>query len=73
MAKWHAFPYDSAEYTYDAAALKKHWARLHLGDVEPWPKDDKVLAAWALDGIRSRLTPTIPSIRLSYTRLGWPR
>jgi len=48
MAKWHAFPHDSAEYTYDAAALKKHWARLHLGDVEPWPKDDKVLAAWAL-------------------------
>jgi tetratricopeptide (TPR) repeat protein len=48
MAKWHAFPYDSPDYTYDAAALKKHWARLHLGDVEPWPKDDKVQAAWAL-------------------------
>jgi tetratricopeptide (TPR) repeat protein len=48
MAKWTAFPYDSADYTYDAAALKKHWARLHGGDVEPLPKDDKVLAAWAL-------------------------
>ena len=48
MAKWTAFPYDSAEYTYDAAALKKHWARLHAGDAEPMPKDDKVLAAWAL-------------------------
>jgi tetratricopeptide (TPR) repeat protein len=48
MAKWTAFPYDNADYTYDAAALKKHWARLHLGDAEPWPKDDKVLAAWAL-------------------------
>jgi hypothetical protein len=48
MAKWTAFPYDSAEYTYDAAALKKHWARLHQGDAEPLPKDDKVLAAWAL-------------------------
>ena len=48
MAKWTAFPYDNAEYTYDAAALKKDWARLHAGDAEPLPKDDKVLAAWAL-------------------------
>jgi tetratricopeptide (TPR) repeat protein len=48
MAKWTAFPYDNGEYTYDAAALKKQWARLHAGDAEPLPKDDKVLAAWAL-------------------------
>jgi hypothetical protein len=48
MAKWTAFPYDTAEYTYDAATLKKKWARLHAGDAEPLPKDDKVLAAWAL-------------------------
>ena len=48
MAKWTAFPYDSADYTYDGAALKKNWARLHAGDAEPLPKDDKVLAAWAL-------------------------
>lgn len=48
MAKWTAFPHDKADYTYDAAALKKHWARLHAGDAEPLPKDDKVLAAWAL-------------------------
>jgi tetratricopeptide (TPR) repeat protein len=48
MAKWTAFPHDSADYTYDAAALKKNWARLHAGDAEPFPKDDKVLAAWAL-------------------------
>lgn len=48
MAKWTAFPHDSADYTYDAAALKKNWARLHAGDAEPLPKDDKVLAAWAL-------------------------
>jgi tetratricopeptide (TPR) repeat protein len=46
MAKWTAFPYDAE--TYDAAALKKQWARLHAGDAEPWPLDDKVLAAWAL-------------------------
>ena len=48
MAKWTAFPYDSADYRYDAAALKKHWARLHAGDAEPLPQDDQVLAAWAL-------------------------
>ena len=48
MAKWTAFPYDNAAYRYDAAALKKHWARLHAGDAEPLPKDAKVLAAWAL-------------------------
>lgn len=48
MAKWTAFPYDAADYTHDAAALKKHWARLHAGDAEPLPKDAAVLAAWAL-------------------------
>jgi hypothetical protein len=48
MAKWTAFPYDNDEYTGTVAALKKQWARLHAGDAEPLPKDDKVLAAWAL-------------------------
>ena len=48
MAKWIAFPHDSAEYTYDAATLKKNWARLHAGDAEPLPSDAKVLAAWVL-------------------------
>ena len=48
MARWTAFPYDAAAYTYDTGTLKKKWARLHVGDAEPLPKDDKVLAAWAL-------------------------
>ncbi len=48
MAKWTAFPYDAADYTFNTAALKKHWARLHAGDAEPLPKDETVLAAWAL-------------------------
>lgn len=48
MAKWTAFPYDAAAYRHDAAGMKKHWARLHAGDAEPLPKEDKVLAAWAL-------------------------
>jgi tetratricopeptide (TPR) repeat protein len=46
MAKWTAFPYDA--FDYETASLKKHWARLHAGDAEPLPKDDKVLAAWTL-------------------------
>jgi tetratricopeptide (TPR) repeat protein len=48
MAKWTAFPHDGADYTYDTAALKKNWARLHAGDAEPLPTDAKELAAWAL-------------------------
>jgi tetratricopeptide (TPR) repeat protein len=48
MAKWTAFPYDDVDYQLDVAKLKKQWARLHLGDAEPLPKDEKVLAAWAL-------------------------
>ncbi len=48
MAKWTAFPHDSADYTFDAATLEKQWARLHAGDAEPLPTDAKVRAAWAL-------------------------
>ena len=48
MAKWTAFPYKDTAYGYDAAALKKQWARLHAGDAEPWPKDAAVVEAWAL-------------------------
>ena len=46
MAKWTAFPY--ALYDFDAAKVKKQWARLHAGDAEPLPKEAKVLDAWAL-------------------------
>jgi hypothetical protein len=46
MAKWTAYPYDNSAFVYTAAALKKHWARLHTGDAEPLPKDAAVLAAW---------------------------
>jgi hypothetical protein len=46
MAKWTAFPY--AHYDFDAAKVKKLWARLHAGDAEPLPKEAKVLDAWAL-------------------------
>ena len=47
MAKWTAFPQLGA-YNFDAASVKKHWSSLHLGDVEPLPKDGPLLDAWAL-------------------------
>ena len=47
MAKWTAFPH-LGEYTFTAASVKKHWARLHAGDAEPLPRDAAVLEAWAL-------------------------
>ena len=47
MPKWTAFPY-IGEYNFDAASVKKHWARLHIGDAEPLPKDGKLLDGWAL-------------------------
>lgn len=47
MAKWTAFPH-AGDYRFDAASVKKHWARLHTGDAEPCPKDAALLEAWAL-------------------------
>jgi len=44
--KWAAFPYPDKAYTYDAAGLKKTWARLHRGDCEAFPNDTGVLDAW---------------------------
>src|SRR5690348_4407064 len=48
MARWTPFPHDNAAYTYDEAALRQHWQRLHAGDAEPLPHDPAVLQAWAL-------------------------
>lgn len=47
MAKWTAFPH-AGDYAFDAASLKKNWARLHQGDCETLPKDAAVLEAWVL-------------------------
>ena len=44
--KWAKFPHADKAYAFDAAGLKKHWARLHRGDGEPFPKDADVLEAW---------------------------
>jgi tetratricopeptide (TPR) repeat protein len=45
--KWAKFPHAEKAFVYDAAGLKKHWARLHRGDCEPLPKSADVLAAWS--------------------------
>jgi tetratricopeptide (TPR) repeat protein len=47
MAKWTAFPH-VGDYAFDAESLRRHWARLHAGDAEPWPEDPALVEAWAL-------------------------
>ncbi len=37
QARWTKFPYDSKACTYPGDSLKKAWARLHAGDLEPFP------------------------------------
>jgi len=46
MAKWTAFPHPDKSYAQTAATLNKHWDRLHKGDREPFPKDEKAQEAW---------------------------
>jgi tetratricopeptide (TPR) repeat protein len=47
MARWTAFPY-AGEYQFDVESVRRHWARLHVGDAEPLPADARLLEAWAL-------------------------
>ena len=46
-ALWTPFAH-IGEYPITAANLRKRWAKLHIGDQEPWPEDSKVVAAWVL-------------------------
>jgi len=46
--KWAKFPHPDKAYLYDGASLKLHWARLHRGDGEPFPKDASAVEAWRL-------------------------
>lgn len=43
---WTAFPYPDDAYVYDAERLQQCWARLHAGDVEPFPKKAALVDAW---------------------------
>ena len=44
--KWTKFPHADKAFAHDVAGLKKHWARLHRGDCQAFPKDADVLEAW---------------------------
>jgi tetratricopeptide (TPR) repeat protein len=37
QAKWRSFPHPNTAFSYEGAALKKHWHKLHRGDCEPFP------------------------------------
>jgi tetratricopeptide (TPR) repeat protein len=43
---WTKFPYPDEFYVHTPASLKKNWARLHIGDAEPFPKDETLAEAW---------------------------
>lgn len=43
---WTKFPYPDDAYVYTPASLKKSWARLHVGDAEPFPKEAELVEAW---------------------------
>ena len=47
-AGWIAFPHADKAYELPGPALKKLWERLHLGDCEPFPKDEGAQEAWRL-------------------------
>jgi tetratricopeptide (TPR) repeat protein len=46
--KWNRFTHADASYRYEGAALEKNWERLHCGDCEPFPSNQKVREAWRL-------------------------
>ena len=64
MAGWKPFPHDADAYHYDPATLKRKWSRLHGGDAEPLPADEKVLAAWQLFHAGSFQKATAAGLRL---------
>ena len=41
---WAKFPHDAKPYGYPGDALKKAWAGLHAGDLEPFPDDRRAAA-----------------------------
>ena len=47
MPAWTPFPH-TGDYPFNVTRLRKNWSRLHAGDLEPLPKDPKVLRAWVL-------------------------
>jgi hypothetical protein len=54
MAQWSTSPhasddaFNTGDFVFDCASVKKNWARLHRGDCEPLPEEADVLQAWVL-------------------------
>lgn len=46
-AQWTPFAY-VGDYDITATNLRRRWAKLHAGDLEAWPGNPKVVAAWVL-------------------------
>ncbi|GAB4175813.1 MAG: hypothetical protein Kow0020_11560 [Wenzhouxiangellaceae bacterium] len=44
-SRWSAFE-DTEQFFYAGDQLKKLWPRLHCGDCEPWPEDERLVEAW---------------------------
>lgn len=47
MPGWTPFPRTVA-FAFDAELVRKQWKRLHAGDMEPLPANEKVLSGWVL-------------------------
>ena len=43
---WTPFPHPDDSYVHTPASLKKAWARLHVGDAEPFPANPALVQAW---------------------------
>ena len=46
MYEWNGFPYESPSYDYPGAVLREIWGKLHVGDQEPLPEDERLQEAW---------------------------
>ncbi len=51
-ARWKPFPYGDVVHDYAGARLKKHWARLHQGDCEPYPDPASLKKFTAYPGLK---------------------
>jgi len=47
MPAWKPFAH-TARFPFDADLVRKQWKRLHAGDLEPLPVNERVLAGWVL-------------------------
>ena len=56
--KWASFPGSDEDFDYRGPALEEHWARLHVGDCEPFPDE-----AWV-----KKTVEAYPELRIKVPR-----